>query len=255
MIIKVLGAAGSEVPGHNCPAFLVDGTFLLDAGTVALALNIREERTLRWILLSHAHLDHIKGIPFLLDNLVSRCTGNTITVLGGKDVLGDLKKNIFNNRIWPDFTRIPSPGQPSLRYKILGTARPYEIEGYTITMERVDHTVPAYGYIVEDPGKTAIAYTGDTGPTDRFWKRMAHHDVKVLITETSFPNRMEKLAMASKHLTPALLGKEIGKMSRPPQQIRIMHLKPQFLQEIESEIRALGHDNIGFLQDGEVIRI
>ena len=122
-------------------------------------------------------------------------------------------------------------------------------------MERVDHTVPAYGYIVEDPGKTAIAYTGDTGPTDRFWKRMADHDVKVLITETSFPNRMEKLAMASKHLTPALLGKEIGKMSRPPRQIRIMHLKPQFLQEIESEILALGHDNIGFLKDGEVIRI
>ncbi|MBP2678344.1 MAG: beta-lactamase domain protein [Deltaproteobacteria bacterium] len=168
MIIKVLGAAGSEVPGHNCPAFLVDETFLLDAGTVALALNIREERTLRWILLSHAHLDHIKGIPFLLDNLVSRSTGNTVTVLGGKDVLGDLKKNIFNDRIWPDFARIPSPGQPSLRYKILGTARPYEIDGYTITMEKVDHTVPAYGYIVEDPEETAIAYTGDRSPTA--WK-------------------------------------------------------------------------------------
>jgi ribonuclease BN (tRNA processing enzyme) len=255
MIIKVLGAAGSEVPGHNCPAFLVDEKFLLDAGTVALALNIREERTLRWILLSHVHLDHIKGIPFLLDNLVSRSTGNTITVIGGKEVIGDLKKNIFNNRIWPDFTRIPSPEQPSLRYKTIGTARPCEIDGYTITMERVDHTVPAYGYIIEDPEKTAIAYTGDTGPTDRFWKRMADHDVKLLITETSFPNRMEKLALASKHLTPALLGKEIGKMSPLPQRICIMHLKPQFLQEIESEIRALGHDNIGFLKDGELIQI
>lgn len=255
MNIKVLGAAGSEVPGHNCPAFLVDETFLLDAGTVAVALNIREECTLRWILLTHAHLDHIKGIPFLLDNLVSRNTGITITVLGGEDVLCDLRKNIFNDRIWPDFSRIPSPDQPSLRYEILGTARPREIDGYTITMERVDHTVPAYGYIVEDPGKTAIAYTGDTGPTGRFWKRMADHDVKVLITETSFPNRMEKLALASKHLTPALLGKEIGKMSRPPRQIRIVHLKPQFVQEIESEIRALGHDNIGFLKDGDLIRV
>ena len=255
MIIKVLGAAGSEMPGHNCPAFLVDGKFLLDAGTISLALNLREERTLRWIFLSHVHLDHIKGIPFLLDDLVSRSTGKTITVLGGKDVLGDLKKNIFNDRIWPDYTRIPSPGHPSLRYKTLGTTRPCGIDGYTITMVRVDHTVPAYGYIVEDPGKKAIAYTGDTGPTDRFWKRMADHDVKVLITETSFPNRMEKFAMVSKHLTPALLGKEIGKMSRPPRRIRIMHLKPRFRQEIESEIRALGHDNIGFLKDGEVIRI
>ena len=72
--IKVLGAAGTEVPGHNCPAFLIDGKILLDAGTIAVSLNIREEHSLKWILLTHAHLDHIKGIPFLLDNLVTRST-------------------------------------------------------------------------------------------------------------------------------------------------------------------------------------
>ena len=99
MEIKVLGASGSEVPGHNCPAFLIDGKILLDAGTVAISLNIREEHGLQTILLTHAHLDHIKGIPFLLDNLVIRNTGNTITVMSGKDVLHDLRKNIFNDRI------------------------------------------------------------------------------------------------------------------------------------------------------------
>jgi ribonuclease BN (tRNA processing enzyme) len=255
MKIKVLGAAGSEVPGHNCPAFLVDDRFLLDAGTVALALNIREERTLRWILVTHVHLDHVKGIPFLLDNLVSRETGTTITVIGAEEVIGDLRSNIFNGRIWPDFTTIPSPERPSLRYKVIATDRPCEIDGYAITMERVDHTVPAYGYILEDPSGTAIAYTGDTGPTERFWQRMSERDVKALITEASFPNRMEKLALASKHLTPALLGKEIAKMPGPPRKIFIMHLKPQFLGEIESEIRALGFDNIGLLKDGEVIQL
>jgi ribonuclease BN (tRNA processing enzyme) len=254
MKIKVLGCAGSEVPGHNCPAFLVDGKILLDAGTVALALNIREERGLRRIFVTHAHLDHIKGIPFLLDNLVSRNSRKTITVHGARDVLGDLKKNIFNGRIWPDFTRIPSPDRPSMRYGTIGTVRPFKIDGYTVTMEKVHHTVPAYGYIVRDAGGTAIAYTGDTGPTERFWKRMAAYDVKVLIVETSFPNRMEKVSLASRHLTPALLGKEIAKMRRPPRWIRIVHRKPQFLQEIEEEVRALGFDNIEFLQDGQVLR-
>ncbi|MBS1244014.1 MAG: hypothetical protein H6R41_551, partial [Deltaproteobacteria bacterium] len=38
-----------------------------------------------------------------------------------------------------------------------------------------------------------------------------------------------------------------------PEKIFIMHLKPQFLQEIETEIQSLGHDNIEFLKDGEVI--
>src|SRR5512139_1056641 len=133
---------------------------LLDAGTIALSLNIREEHSLGWILLTHAHLDHIKGIPFLLDNLVTRSTGNTITVLGGKDVLDDLKRNIFNGRIWPDFSKIPSPERPTLRYKTVGTTRPFQVDGYRVTMERVDHSVPAYGFIVEKPGHKAIAYTG-----------------------------------------------------------------------------------------------
>jgi phosphoribosyl 1,2-cyclic phosphodiesterase len=76
MRIKVLGASGSEVPGHNCPAFLVDGTFLLDAGTIVLSLTIREQTGIRQILFTHAHFDHIKGIPFLVDNLVLRCTSS-----------------------------------------------------------------------------------------------------------------------------------------------------------------------------------
>ena len=37
------------------------------------------------------------------------------------------------------------------------------------------------------------------------------------------------------HLTPSLLEGEIAKMSRPPEMIFIKHLKPQFLQEIETE--------------------
>ncbi len=140
-----------------------------------------------------------------------------------------------------------------LRYKNIGTTRPFRIDGYRITMEKVHHTVPAYGYIVEKPGNKAIAYTGDTGPTDRFWERMAAHDVKYLITETSFPNRLEKFALTTGHLTPSLLKGEIAKTSPPPEKIFIMHLKPQFLKEIETEIRALDHDNIEFLKDGEVI--
>jgi hypothetical protein len=96
------------------------------------------------------------------------------------------------------------------------------IDGYKVVMEKVHHIVPAYGYIVENNRKEAIAYTGDTGPTDRFWETMAVHDVKCLIMETSFPNRLEKLALASGHLTPSLLEKEIAKMPVPPTRIYLM---------------------------------
>lgn len=255
MKIKVLGASGSEVPGHSCPAFLVDGKILLDAGTIAVSLNIREEHSLQHIFLTHAHFDHIKGIPFLLDNLVIRNTGNLITILSGKDVLDDLKKNVFNNRIWPDFSRIPTPAHPVLKYRVINPGRPVEVDGYKVVMEKVHHPVPAYGYIVEDGAKKAIAYTGDTGPTDRFWEEMAAHDVKCLIVETSFPNRLEKIALTTGHLTPSLLSKEIAKISVPPPRIYVIHLKPQYLSEIEVEIEALGHRNIDFLKEGDVIQV
>ena len=120
--IKVLGAAGSEVPGHNCPALLVDGTILLDAGTIAPSLNITEEQGLRWVFLTHVHFDHIKGMPFLLDNLVTRGGGSTVTVLGARDVLADLRRNIFNGRIWPDFSKIPTRRRPALRYRPIAPA-------------------------------------------------------------------------------------------------------------------------------------
>ena len=40
MKIKVLGSAGSEVPGHNCPAFLIDGKILLDGVVVGLVTGL-----------------------------------------------------------------------------------------------------------------------------------------------------------------------------------------------------------------------
>ncbi len=253
MKVKVLGASGSEAPGHRCPAFLVDGLLLLDAGTIGVALNIHEENGIRRILLTHTHFDHIKGIPFLLDNLVIRGTGNTVTVTGAREVLADLKENIFNGRIWPDFSRLPAKDRPALRYQAIPPSRPVPIDGYTVLMVKVRHSVPAYGYVVKDERGAAIAYTGDTGPTDGFWEAASAHGAKCLIVETSFPNRLEKVALATGHLTPSLLAKEIAKMSRTPDRICAMHLKPQYIDEIAHEVETSGLENIEILTEGELI--
>ncbi|MFP5212476.1 MAG: MBL fold metallo-hydrolase, partial [Acidobacteriota bacterium] len=132
MKVRVLGSSGSEVPGHNPPAFLVDDFLLMDAGTVSLSLDREAQCGISHIFLTHAHLDHIKGIPFLVDNLVSGNQNCRLTILSGKDVLADLRKNIFNNRIWPDFTAIPTREDPVMRYQELSVRGHLDVRGYRI---------------------------------------------------------------------------------------------------------------------------
>ena len=56
----------------NTCSFLLNGTLLLDAGTVASKLSLSEQGQIRHIILSHLHFDHIKELPTLADNLSER---------------------------------------------------------------------------------------------------------------------------------------------------------------------------------------
>lgn len=254
MKIRVLGSSGSEVPGHNPPAFLVDDFLLLDAGTVSISLDRESQCKITHIFLTHAHLDHIKGIPFLLDNMVMSKEGCELTILSGKDVIADLRKNIFNNRIWPDFSAIPSSERPILRYQEISMQEPFELGSYRIITTAVNHSVPAYGYILRNASAKTLVYTGDTGPTDLIWQRMIGHHVKAAIVEVSFPDEMKELALTSGHLTPSLLKEETLKMPVCPDSIYISHMKPFYRKSIESQLADVGI-RTHLLEDGMLIAV
>jgi len=253
MKIRVLGSSGSEGPGHNPSAFLLDDFLLLDAGTVSLSLDRDAQCKVTYIFLTHAHLDHIKAIPFLVDNIVASNQGCRLTILSGREVISDLKKNIFNNRIWPDFTLIPDSTSPVMQFQVISPRDCFEINGYKIYATKVDHAVPAYGYLIENSSREAVVYTGDTGPTHRIWKRMRGHNVKVLIIEVSFPDEMVDLALKSGHLTPSLLQAEIEKMEVVPERIYITHLKPYHKTIIKEQLSRLKGVNVEVLVDEKVI--
>jgi ribonuclease BN (tRNA processing enzyme) len=250
MNLKILGSSGSVAPGHNTAAFLIDDFLLLDAGTIALSLDQDAQFKISHIFLTHAHLDHIKGIPFLIDNLAMSRPRTQVKVISGKEVIREIRRHIFNNRIWPDFTQIPSREHPVLRFEEITPREPLVIQGYRVFASRVNHVVPAYGYLVEDKTGTAIVYTGDSGPTDGIWKRMAGHRVRALIVEVSFPNSQARLARISGHLTPALLRKEIEKMPAIPERVFICHPKPPYRRTIEKELAAIKGAPVEILEDG-----
>ncbi len=249
MKIRVLGASGSETPGHRSPAFLLDQSLLFDAGTIGEALDAQAQSLITHIFLTHAHLDHIKAIPFLVDNMVSTRPEYQLTVVSGIEVLHDLRCNIFNDRIWPDFTLLPSSATPVLRYQEIKDGEPFHVGGYSITATPVNHAVPAYGYLVSNASSEAFLYTGDTGPTDAIWERTAGQRVNLLIVEVSFPNELEHLALASGHLTPLLLGRELAKMPAIPERIFVTHLKPFHRDAIAAQLRQLSGFSVRILDD------
>lgn len=255
MKIKVLGASGSEMPGYNLPAFLIDDRLLMDAGTIGLSLKDDEQWKIKHILLTHTHLDHIKGIPFFLDNLIIKNKEHSVTIISGKEVLDNIKKDVFNDRVWPDFTKIPDSRRPILKFKTISPSRPMNIDGYRVFTEKMNHAVPDYGYVIVGKDKKAVAYTGDTGPTEAFWRMASLHDIRCLIIEASFPNRMSELAAKSGHLSARLLKNEIQKMAKMPPLIFVTHAKPQFMSVIKKEIKTLRISNIEILKDGQVINI
>ena len=253
MRLKVLGGFGSEGMGQRPTAFLIDDAVLVDAGTVAGGLTVPEQVEVTHALLSHAHLDHTVGLAFLSDTLAMVSPERTVTACSIAPVVDTLRNHVFNDALWPNFTVLP-PQDPVLKLRVLPEDAESRVGNLRVRPVPVDHTVPTAGFVIHD-GDTGFAYTGDTGPTTRLWQVARDlRGLKALVVETAFPNRQERLAQVSGHLTPAMLQREIDKMPADVP-IWIFHIKPQLYQETAEELARLGHPRIHILEQGKTYTI
>jgi 3',5'-cyclic-nucleotide phosphodiesterase len=254
MELRVLGCEGGSTPKRHLPGLLLDRTVLLEAGSVTSTLELDDQLEIRHVLLSHAHLDHTGGLAYLADNQCCDRAGSGhdqgLTVCSIAPVVEDLRAHFFNDRIWPDFSAIPTPGNPVVRFRVLPPGVPQPIgDRLTVIPVPVDHTVPTAGFIVDD-GTGALVFSGDTGPTERLWALAREQgNVRAIVVETSFPNRLAALAEVSGHLTPALLDRELDKM--PPCPVWVYHIKPMFRDETVDDLAQLD-GRVRILGDGEV---
>lgn len=262
MKIKVLGSHGSDLVFHEggqdqvcrCVGLLIDQTLLIDPGTGACQLTIEEQLRLKHILLSHAHFDHIKGLPAIADNLVGLNT-HPLVIASQAPVLHAIKAHIFNEDIFPDFFNLPTPEKPVLAEHRLSPEKETLLGEIGITPYTVNHTVPTTGFLVRQH-QTSWVFSGDTHQTNALWnaaKQDAH--LKAAFIETSFPDEMLDLAITSKHLTPSLLAQEFQKIGRPDLPLFIYHMKPRFRDRISSQLAQLGIPHLHILEEGEEISI
>jgi ribonuclease BN (tRNA processing enzyme) len=151
-----------------------------------------------------------------------------------------IQSHIFNWSVWPDFSKIPTPENPYLRFRTIRLDEDIVIADRTITALPASHTVPAVGYRL-DSGNASLVFSGDTTTNDAFWHAVNKiPNLRYLIIETAFPDSQRELASLSKHLCPSLLADELRKLQHTPE-VFITHLKPGrdqvTMQEIQETVR------------------
>jgi cAMP phosphodiesterase len=254
MKLRVLGAFGGEGLGHRPSAFLINDRTLIDGGTVTGALSVPEQLSIEHALVSHAHLDHIAGLVYLTETLGFCETGAAVTIASIDPVVTTLRSGVFNNILWPDFTKIPHADVPVVKYRTLAEDVEQRLGDLWVTPVMVSHTVPTTGFIVHD-GSTGLIYSADTGPTDALWEAARGlQGLRAIILECAFPNRLGPLAEIARHLTPALIRRELDKLPADVP-VWIFHVKPQFHEEVAEEIDRLGTSRVSLLEQDRTYSI
>ncbi len=253
--IKALGTSGSLASDRGTTCIQLSNKILIDAGNIISSLGDAAAE-IEHIYLTHSHFDHITDIPAIID-LFFTSKIKTLNLYGLEETLETLKNSIFNEHIFPDFSKIDliDGSSKTIKYHPIKLYESYKIDDITIMPFPTNHTITSCGYVIKK-GKEAIMFTSDTGPCEEIYNIINNDEsIKTLITEVSFPSTYEELADVSLHLTPKLLQYELSQLNRTNLRILIMHIKPSFADIIIKELNEFKFldYNISILHDGDRI--
>ena len=241
MKVRIL-SPGPGMEHQYLSTYVIDDRVAVDAGCLGLAGPPEEQARIRHVLLSHIHLDHVLSLPIFLQN-ASDGTGDPVTAYGHRQLLDQLRTDVFNGRLWGDFPLRRESGGPCLELVALEPETTVSVGGLRITPVFVDHSVPAFGFIVDD-GECVVVFGADSGPTERIWEiARGMKRWKGALLETTFPDSLGDLAARTGHLTPALLRREAEKVP-PDVTVVTVHLSPRHRARIVAELAALSDPRI-----------
>ncbi len=255
MRIRVLGCSGGIGAGARTSAMLIDNDVLIDAGTGIGDLDLDDLDSIRHVFLTHAHLDHIAGLPMLADRVFDENFETPLTVYAREETLGAVQDHLFNDVIWPDFAKLPSPKNPMLRYHVCSPGDTVTIDHRDFYAVDVMHSVPTLGFTVKNSGG-AFAVSGDTKTNETLWPVLnACDDLRVLVIEVSFPDEMQDLAADSGHYTPRTLTDDLRRLRHEPE-IWLTGMKPGEEDRIYEQVKeAAPGKNIRMLSRGTVLTV
>jgi ribonuclease BN (tRNA processing enzyme) len=250
--IEILGCYGNVTEACRTTAFLVNGAVLFDAGTVTEVLPLERLKAISHVCLSHIHLDHVKGLCSLAEEL-SMFEDQHVTVAADGPVIEALSKHVFNNFLWPDFAAIPSREGAVIRSEVMGHEYA-DIEGLKVRPVPVSHRIHTTGFIIKESTKT-IMMTSDTRVTEQFWDTARTEDPQLIIAHVAFPSRLPDLAVTSGHMTLSVLLERMDVYGLHDVPIYVSHMKSIFEREIRDEIAEAGRKSLRVLEQGSVLYV
>jgi cAMP phosphodiesterase len=250
LLPSTFDSSGVASNRQHLTCLIIDDSVAVDAGSLAMAANEVHQRQVRDVVLTHAHLDHIAGLPLFIDDLFPTLT-SPITIHSTKAVIDTLERDIFNWSVYPRFSELTNDNGPVLAYNIYEPGDTFAVRHLTFESIEVNHRVPSTGFIISN-GLGTIAMSGDTAEMDGFWCAVNNvKDLSAVLLECAFPDELEELARVSHHLTPSRLKRELEKCTRVDCPVYVLNLKPMHREAILGQLDQLGIGNLKALEVGK----
>jgi cAMP phosphodiesterase len=231
--------------------FVIDDRVTVDAGSIGIALSESQQQSIRDVIVTHPHMDHIASLPIFVDDLFGELR-EPVRIHGTQEVIDLLKADVFNDTVYPKFDELQNAHGRVMEYVAFALGREFKVAHLTCTAVSVNHIVPTVGLLISD-GKTTVGFSSDTAETEQLWRLLNSTDrLDALFIEASFPDAMEALAKASKHLTPAMLRDELRKLNHNGMDILAVHLKPAYREKVVAELNQLKIERLSVMEPGRV---
>ena len=164
------------------------------------------------IFLTHAHLDHICGLTFVLVPLL-RGDLDRIRVFGSEETICAVQTHLLANELFPV--------EPDFEWHVLDGGVPLP-DGGKLTWAPLQHPGGSVGYRLDWPGKS-LAYITDTTAPGNYADFV--RGVDVLVHECYFPDEQDDWAIKTGHSSSSNVAK-LAKAANV-KRLYLIHVDPQ----------------------------
>ncbi len=254
MKLHCLGTAGyhPNETRHTSCYFVPEAGLVLDAGSGLFRLTDLIQTRHLDILISHAHLDHIVGLTFLLDVLHRRAEVGrpveSLRIFGQRAKLDAIRTHLFSDLIFP----VPL----SADWIAIDDQPRFQAGGAEIAWRIQPHPGDSLGYRIDWPGHRLIYATdtsGQIGDADVQWCVQAGPEGEsepkrpdLLIHECYFRDSHQEWAKQTGHSWTGRVAEVAGRVR--PRRLLLTHLNP-----LETAADPIDSDRIAAVFDGELL--